>query len=145
MLKEVSAGGVVYCQDGDNGLRVLLILDKHDNWGFPKGHPEDGEDEEQAALREIAEETGLNCTLGPLVQRIEYPVFKKGEWRHKSVSYFLVRHACAELTPQLDEGITQARWVSPDEALSLLPFEQVRDTLRRALDMLAAERGHAPD
>jgi 8-oxo-dGTP pyrophosphatase MutT (NUDIX family) len=145
MIHEISAGGVVYCRNGNADLRVLLILDKHNNWGFPKGHLEDDESEEQAAHREIVEETGLNCTLGPLVERIQYPVFKKGEWRHKTVIYFLARHSCAEPVPQLDEGISQARWVTSDEAFALLPFEQTRAILHRALDMLATETDNTPD
>jgi 8-oxo-dGTP pyrophosphatase MutT (NUDIX family) len=56
--RETSAGGVVV-RCGTDGPRVLLIHDRHGNWGFPKGHVESGEDPADAARREIAEEAGL--------------------------------------------------------------------------------------
>ena len=56
--QEVSAGGVVV-RHGDGGPLFLLIRDSYGNWGFPKGHLEDGEAPEAAALREVVEESGL--------------------------------------------------------------------------------------
>ena len=55
---ETSAGGVVY-RRSDGGPLVLLIRDSYENWGFPKGHIEQGEVPEVAAVREVREETGL--------------------------------------------------------------------------------------
>ena len=54
---ETSAGGVVFRKEGDVPL-YLLIRDSYQNWGFPKGHLEAGEQPDAAALREVAEETG---------------------------------------------------------------------------------------
>ena len=57
--REVSAGGIVFRRFEDHSWRFLLIRDSYDNWGFPKGHLEDGESPAEAALRETVEETGL--------------------------------------------------------------------------------------
>lgn len=131
-----AAGGVVYAH-ADNGDRlILLICDKYGHWTLPKGHLEANETEEVAAVREIAEETGIRCTLGPLVQRIQYPVQKKGVSYQKHVAYFLARAAYTQPTPQTAEGITIARWINPDHALSLIGYEQVREVVRLALAML---------
>ena len=58
---EVSAGGIVFRRPPEEeDPRFLLIRDSYDNWGFPKGHLEDGESPAEAARRETIEETGLN-------------------------------------------------------------------------------------
>jgi 8-oxo-dGTP diphosphatase len=146
MTTEYAAGGVVYSYDAEDAQgqpRILLILDKHGNWGLPKGHLDDGEDALQAARREIAEETGLECVLGPLVQHVEYSVFKKGEQRTKAVDYFLARSSYTEPVPESTDEIRDVRWLTPEKALLLMSFEQTRAVLRRGLDMLALGEGPA--
>jgi hypothetical protein len=59
----------------------------------------------------------------------------------KSVDYFLVQAACEPLTPRLEEGISQARWFAPADALNTVTFERVREVLQQGLDMLAAGAG----
>jgi 8-oxo-dGTP pyrophosphatase MutT (NUDIX family) len=65
---EVSAGGIVFRREPDGIAHFLLIKDSYHNWGFPKGHLEDGETPAQAALRETQEETGLEHLIlhGPI-------------------------------------------------------------------------------
>lgn len=137
--QETAAGGVVYSYDNDHQLRFVLIQDKYSNWGFPKGHLEADETEAAAAQREITEEVGLQCEIGPLVGRIEYMIEKSNQMRHKTVAYFLAPSAYSNLSPQTDEGIGTARWVSAAEAIQLITFEQVRGVLRRALALIAAD------
>lgn len=134
--RRVAAGGVVYCRDDTGRLYLLLIHDKYGAWTLPKGHLDDGETEAVAAAREIQEETGVACVIGPLVQRIEYPVLKQGVWYRKSVAYFLAQADCVTPAPEAAEGISAARWLEPDAVLSLVGYAQVREVVRRALDML---------
>jgi 8-oxo-dGTP diphosphatase len=133
-----AAGGVVYSHTPAGELHFALIFDKHGNWGLPKGKLDPGEDEVQAARREIAEETGLHCEIGPLVERITYPIHKNGTWQTKVIDYFLAPTSYVSLAPRLEEGITQARWVDFDTALNMVAFDQTRSVLQRALEMLAA-------
>ena len=65
---EVSAGGIVFRRLAESGPRFLLIKDSYDNWGFPKGHLENGESPAEAAHRETGEETGLSRLIlqGPI-------------------------------------------------------------------------------
>ncbi len=133
---EFSAGGMVYSYDEHGHLRLALILDRHGNWGLPKGHLDGDETAVQAAQREIEEEIGLPSTIGPLIQRIEYMVQKRGRWRPKMVDYFLARSNHADLTPDADDGIVEVRWVTPAEALDMVHYAQVRDVLRQGLALL---------
>jgi 8-oxo-dGTP diphosphatase len=128
-----AAGGVVYTYDPGGRLRILLISDRYGARTLPKGHLEAGESDEVAAVREIAEETGVRCTLASSPSRVRYPIYKKGAWRDKEVAYFLARAPFTTPTPAPDEGITVAEWVFPDEALAGLAYAQVREVLRQAL------------
>jgi 8-oxo-dGTP pyrophosphatase MutT (NUDIX family) len=132
-----AAGCVVYRRDEAGALLVLLIHDKYGMWTLPKGHLEDGESEEQAALREVFEETNITGRLGPLVGRIEYVVrTKKGELRLKQVAFFLLHADGALASPQIDEGIRAAEWHAPAAALGLVGYPQAREVLSRAIEML---------
>jgi 8-oxo-dGTP diphosphatase len=133
-----AAGGVVVCRGPDGGPLLLLIRDKYGVWTLPKGHLEQDEDEATAAVREIAEETGIVCELGDLLHRVVYPVYKRGAWRDKQVAYFLARAEYTSPTPRLTEGISEACWVSPREALARISYTQVRDVVRRAMARLDA-------
>jgi 8-oxo-dGTP pyrophosphatase MutT (NUDIX family) len=132
----LAAGGVVYAYDTTRTVYLLLIQDKHNIWTLPKGHIEAGENEEETAIREIAEEAGITCTVERLLQRVSYPVYKNGNWRDKQVTYFLASAELVEPTPRLDEGIRAAAWFTPAQALPLLGYAQVREVVRRAIDAL---------
>lgn len=136
METKTAAGGVVYCHDDSGQLRLLLICDKYGAWTLPKGHLDNDETEVQAAYREVFEETGVQCRIGPLVQRIEYPVLKKGVWYSKTVAYFLAYAEYVTPEPQAAEGISAARWVDPSTALPLLGYERLHEVVQRALGML---------
>ncbi|NTV62538.1 MAG: NUDIX domain-containing protein [Oscillochloris sp.] len=135
-----AAGGVVVAVGPDGGPLVLLIRDKYGIWTLPKGHLEQGEDEATAAVREIAEETGITCDLDGLLHRMVYPVFKRGAWRDKQVAYFLAHAAYTPPTPRYSEGITEACWVPPGDALARISYAQVRDVVRRAIARLERKR-----
>lgn len=125
-----SAGGVIYQIDGA-GLQVALIATQRGGrWGLPKGHVRRGETAEAAAIREIAEETGLQGDVERHLATIEY-WFRAGATRiHKYVDFFLVRYVGGVLIPQQAE-VDDARWFPLDEALRLASFERERDVLEQ--------------
>jgi 8-oxo-dGTP pyrophosphatase MutT (NUDIX family) len=132
-----AAGCVVYRYDAAGAPLVLLIHDKYGRWTLPKGHLEDGESEQVAAVREVLEETGLSGQLGAQITRIVYSVrSKRGLDRIKQVAFFLMRADSSEARPQTQEGICLAEWIKPEEALTRIGYAQVRDVLARALPML---------
>lgn len=132
-----AAGAVVHTHGPDGSLRVLLIKDRYGAWTLPKGHLKPNERPEDAAIREIAEETGITCAIERPLAQIHYPVYKNGVWRTKEVTYFLARAAYDPPVPATDEGITAALWVSADEALTRISYDQVRDVTRRAIELLS--------
>jgi 8-oxo-dGTP diphosphatase len=133
-----AAGGVVYSYDPDGLLTLLLICDRYKAWTLPKGHLEPGEGDEVAAVREIAEETGVDCVIERPLARVRYPVYKRGVWREKEVAYVLARAPHTDPTPATEEGIVVAAWVAPETALSTLTYPQVRAVVEKALAILQA-------
>lgn len=133
---EISAGGVVVRRDGREPL-VLLIRDRYDNWGFPKGHVEDGEALDSAALREVVEETGAtDVVVRAAIGSIAWDFRAHGKLIHKRCHFFLMETAAELTTPQRAEGITQCRWSGFAEAEALLPYDNAREVLRRAQQAL---------
>ncbi len=134
---EVSAGGIVFRRTGVEPARFLLIKDSYANWGFPKGHLEDGETPAQAAIRETAEETGLEVlNLHGPIRVIDWHFRFRGRRIHKYCHFFLFESPHGDVCPQLDEGITACRWLVLDEALEVLSYDNARGVLRRAGEMV---------
>jgi ADP-ribose pyrophosphatase YjhB (NUDIX family) len=136
-----SAGGVIYRVDA-NGLQIALIAtNQGERWGLPKGHVRRGETAEAAAVREIAEETGLNGAIECHLATIEY-WFRAGSTRiHKYVDFFLLQYIDGMLVPQQAE-VDDVRWFSLDQALRLASFSRERDVLELVQNMV--ETGDLP-
>ena len=109
--------------------RVLLVRAKpapHD-WVLPKGHIEHGETAQEAAVREVREEAGVDASVGRELGVLEFESPKSG--RVRSV-YFLMRFA--RNVPAEDDR--EIRWCEIDEALDLIRFENARELIRQALN-----------
>jgi 8-oxo-dGTP pyrophosphatase MutT (NUDIX family) len=124
------AGAIVYRID-DGEVRLLLVRSKKNPeiWVFPKGHIDPGETPAATALRETEEEAGVTGELiGPTGRTL---AFQSGfEW--VEVEYFLVRLIAEEDSPEGRQKI----WVSPDEAIERLSYDNARDLVRAALPLI---------
>ena len=133
---ETSAGGVVYRLHNGEPL-FLLIRDSYRNWGFPKGHLEDDEQPDAAAMREVREETGLELlSLHGEIETIDWFFRFRGRLIHKVCHFFLMRTDSTRTSPQREEGITACRWARFDEAVRLVSYANARDVLSRAHRMV---------
>ncbi len=125
-----AAGGVLVSEDG----RVLLVhRPRYDDWTLPKGKLDPGETFEQAALREVREETGLRCTLGRELATTEY---RDSKGRPKVVRYWemTVEKDQGRATPQggefePNEEVDEVCWLPLAEAVELLTYERDHDVL----------------
>jgi ADP-ribose pyrophosphatase YjhB (NUDIX family) len=130
--EETSAGGVVY-RVVEGAALYLLIRDSYRNWGFPKGHVEEGELPDGAALREVSEETGLSdLAMRGLIETIDWHFRFRRKLIHKICHFYLMETAESSTSPQRTEGITACRWLPFGEAEELISYANARDVLRKA-------------
>jgi 8-oxo-dGTP pyrophosphatase MutT (NUDIX family) len=139
-----SAGGVVYRQAQRPGSRAsgpvayevaLVGRIKHDLWALPKGTPRPGETPEATALREVREETGLLTRIVAQIGRIEYTFKRKGVRYRKEVLHFLMEAIGGDIADH-DEEYDRVEWVSIDEAIRRLTYENEAEIVRKAETLL---------
>ncbi|MDD3612347.1 MAG: NUDIX domain-containing protein [Clostridia bacterium] len=134
MKYEISCGAVVYTRKNDNILYVI-VKSTEGYFGFPKGHMEKNETEEQTAIREIFEETGLKVNIIPGFKTInEYPIPHK-EVAIKRVIYFLAEYDNQNIRYQKDE-LLGAYLMTYEEAISLFQFDNLKKVLDKARDFI---------
>ena len=135
MEHEYSCGAVVFTRKG-GAVRYVIIRSLEGVYGFPKGHMEPGETEEQTALREIGEEVGLAPRLVPGFRVETQHRLPKKPGTMKHVTYFLAEYAGQAIRPQREE-LAGAELMEYDEAMKAFQFENNRDVLRAAHEFLA--------
>ncbi len=134
--KEDKSFGVipVFNNEKDEFL-FCLVREEDGHWGFPKGHQEDGEFEEEAARRELEEETGIKVGnfLNEKVFIEKYSFERDGFHYDKSVKYFLmVVPSMGAATPDnFKKEIPELRWLGYEEAKQLLTFPEAKDVLNQ--------------
>jgi len=125
---EVKASGGVVRRRGENGPEVALVhRPRYDDWSLPKGKLDPGEGWEEAALREVREETGLRCALGEELAPVAY-TDRKG--RAKVVRYWLMDPQGGSFEP--NDEVDELRWLPLDEAAALLTYPHDRELVAGA-------------
>ncbi len=137
--RQVSAGGVLV-RRGPHGPQVLLASRRTRRgdlvWGLPKGLVERGEAPEEAAIREVLEETGHRGTIRGPLEDVSYWFVWEGTRIRKTVHFFLM-DAVDELPGPRDREMEEVRWFSFEEAPDVAGFESERKVIRKATEAVA--------
>ena len=133
---ELSAGGAVV-HDSDVIVVVPVKRDAQQRrvLVLPKGHLDEGENDEAAATREVTEETGVIAELIDKLGDVEYSYERCGRRRNKRVAFFLFEYRSGSLEDH-DHEIEDARWMPLEEAARELTYAGEREIVRRALSRL---------
>ena len=132
LKREFSAGGIVY---NTKTKKFLLIKDSYGRWALPKGLIEKGETAQQAALREVEEETGLkNLKIVKRLGEINYFYTLKGQRIFKIVIFFLMETEQTHLKPQWE--ICGAKWFKPEQALEKISYTNSKAIIKKAIKCL---------
>ncbi|MEO5953683.1 MAG: NUDIX hydrolase [Chloroflexia bacterium] len=133
---EYSAGGVVFrVLPGGKGWEIAIVKRTryiNESWSLPKGHIEKGETREQAAIREVKEESGVDASPLFSLGEIEYYFRKEGDRIRKIVYYYMMETINGELGGPNSE-VAEARWVNINEVRSLLSYDRDKDVVTKAL------------
>ncbi|HXU44080.1 MAG TPA: NUDIX hydrolase [Thermoanaerobaculia bacterium] len=129
-----SAGGLVV-----DGERVLLISTRNGRrWQLPKGHIEEGETAEQAAVREVREETGVTGRILAALPGVEYWYVERGQARiHKKVDYYLLDYVSGTTDGYDPTEVSGASWFPWDEGIARLSFDNERQVVSTAREVWA--------
>ncbi len=135
-VDEVSAGGLVIDFSGTKGLLIGRYDQKDANrerllWSLPKGHIEEGETPEEAAIREVAEETGITSEISRELGVIDFWFMAGGKRIHKTVHHYLFKEISGTLTPQESE-VDEARWFPLEEIVNLLAYPDEKKLIARS-------------
>ena len=137
---ELSAGGAVV-RGGDV---IVVVPVKRDAQRrrvlvLPKGHLDPGETDVAAAVREVAEETGVDAELIDKLGDVEYSYERRGRRRNKRVAFYLFEYRSGSVEDH-DHEIEEARWMPLNEAVRDLTYKGEREIVRRALSRLSPDR-----
>jgi bis(5'-nucleosidyl)-tetraphosphatase len=139
MIEEVSAGAVVFFERQGSQRRFLALHYPAGHWDFPKGGIEKGESEEEAAIREIREETGIEIRnfIPSFKKKIEYHYRRADGFSHKQVIFFLAEAPTDKIRISFEHSGYE--WLTYEDAMKRLSFENARNILKDANDFLSKQ------
>lgn len=134
VVREPTAGGVVYRLDHKSEVQILLIQDSKGRWTIPKGHIEEGETARQTAEREIREETGLQkMTVQDWLGKINFRYRRGNSLVLMTTEIFLVKSEGNDTKIKPEKWMTSLGWLSAQEALDKIEYEDIGKLILLAL------------
>lgn len=136
-VEETSAGGLILDRSGSPKAALIARRDRRGRliWSLPKGHLEQGETPEDAAIREVHEETGISGKVLAPLGTIDFWFMADNHKIHKTVHHFLMEAESGELS-DADVEVVEVAWVPLDEVSSRLRYADERKLLSLVPDLL---------
>lgn len=136
---QFSAGGVVYRKSGAAAEVIILTRAEGKVFCLPKGKMEKSETPQEAALREVKEETGLNGTIEEELGEIKYWFYSDEDKArvHKTVTFFLMKYESGDIADH-DTDAEEVRWLPIEQALEIMTYPSERQMVEMARKLLAA-------
>lgn len=145
-MDQVSAGGVAFRWKDSEPQMVIVSVKPSLRWQLPKGIVDPGETPEVTAVREVREEAGIETNLLGLIEIVEYwyrsVKYGKPVRFHKFVHFYLLQFTAGDVSDH-DHEITEARWVSFDEAIERLAFKSEHGVVEKAREMIETKKGRS--
>ena len=126
MIIEEKACGCIISENN----KILLIRQISGMWGFPKGHVEEGETEEQTAIREVKEETNIDVQVDSSKRYVMH--YKTDKGKYKEVVFFIGKKMGGYLRMQPEE-IIEAGWFDYEDALKIISYDNTRDLFKQVI------------
>lgn len=141
IVREPTAGGVVFRHDKNGQVEILLIQDAKDRWTIPKGHIEEGETAQQTAKREIGEEAGLHDVevLGWL-GKIHFRYRRVDKLVLMTTQIYLVRVKTDGSEIQKEDWMNGIKWFTFHEALDMIEYEDIGKLMLLAMKRIRQEK-----
>lgn len=140
IVREATAGGIVYRRDEKGGIEILLIQDIKDRWTIPKGHIEEGETAQQTAKREIGEEAGLHKLeiLGWL-GKIHFRYRRVDKLVLMTTQIYLVKALGDTNKIQKEDIMNDIKWFKFHDALEVVEYEDIGKLMLLAMKKIRQE------
>lgn len=139
---QFSAGGVAFRRHRGQIEVALISVGADNRWQLPKGQVDKGESTEDAALREVREETGIDAEMIDRIDKVEYWYVSKEQGSpvryHKFVYFFLLRYKSGNVADH-DHEVNEARWIEIDEAIKMLAFDSEKKIMAKAKELIVSQ------
>jgi len=141
IVREPTAGGIVFRRDKDGGIEILLFQDARERWSIPKGHIEPGETAQQTAKREIGEEVGLTDVevLGWL-GKVHFRYRRVDKLVLMTTQIYLVRAFGNSDALQKEEWMKDVKWFAFKDALDAIEYEDIGKLMLLAMKRIRQEK-----
>ena len=140
IVREPTAGGIIFRHDKDGGVEILLIQDTKDRWTIPKGHIEEGETAQQTAVREIGEEAGLtNIDVLGWLGKIHFRYRRADRLVLMTTQIYLVRAKGDTDAIKKEDWMNGIKWFKFNDALEVIEYEDIGTLMLLAMKRIRQE------